>query len=190
MEIEGIKIDDTVDITDKVCPLTFVKAKVAIDELDDGEVIAIRMNDGEPVANVPRSIKDEGHQILKLVNNNDETYTLIVKKVRRRFMAERIKLSDFEEKVLNSSVPVLVDFYSDSCVPCKRLAPVVGTVEDERAESLSVYKVNINFDADAASEYEVTAAPTLVLFKDGKETARHTGVFRKDELTSWIDANI
>mgnify|MGYP003204408560 CR=1 FL=1 len=77
MEIEGIKIDDTVDITDKVCPLTFV----AIDELDDGEVIAICMNDGEPVANVPRSIKDEGHQILKLVNNNDETYTLIVKKV-------------------------------------------------------------------------------------------------------------
>ena len=47
MEIEEIRIDDTVDITDKVCPLTFVKAKVAIDELEDGEVIAIRMNDGE-----------------------------------------------------------------------------------------------------------------------------------------------
>ena len=74
-------IDDTVDITDKVCPLTFVKAKVAIDELDDGEVIAIRMNDGEPVQNVPRSIKEEGHQILKLVNNEDGTYNLIVKKV-------------------------------------------------------------------------------------------------------------
>ena len=73
MEIEGIKIDDTVDITDKVCPLTF--------ELDDGEVIAIRMNDGEPVQNVPRSIKEEGHQILKLVNNEDGTYNLIVKKV-------------------------------------------------------------------------------------------------------------
>ena len=81
MEIEGIKIADTVDITDKVCPLTFVKAKVAIDELDDGEVIAIRMNDGEPVQNVPRSIKEEGHQILKLVNNEDGTYNLIVKKV-------------------------------------------------------------------------------------------------------------
>ena len=81
MEIEGTKIDDTVDITDKVCPLTFVKAKVAIDELDDGEVIAIRMNDGEPVQNVPRSIKEEGHQILKLVNNEDGTYNLIVKKV-------------------------------------------------------------------------------------------------------------
>jgi tRNA 2-thiouridine synthesizing protein A len=64
-----------------VCPLTFVKAKVAIDELEDGEVIAIRMNDGEPVQNVPRSIKEEGHQILKLVNNEDGTYNLIVKKV-------------------------------------------------------------------------------------------------------------
>ena len=81
MEIEGIRIDDTVDITDKVCPLIFVKAKVAIDELEDGEVIAIRMNDGEPVQNVPRSIKEEGHQILKLVNNEDGTYNLIVKKV-------------------------------------------------------------------------------------------------------------
>ena len=70
-----------IDATDKVCPLTFVKAKVAIDELDDGEVIAIRMNDGEPVQNVPRSIKEEGHQILKLVNNEDGTYNLIVKKV-------------------------------------------------------------------------------------------------------------
>lgn len=81
MEIAGIKIDDKVDITDKVCPLTFVKAKVALDELDDGEVIAIRMNDGEPVQNVPRSIKEEGHQILKLTANEDGTYTLIVRKV-------------------------------------------------------------------------------------------------------------
>ena len=78
MEIAGITVDDTVDITDKVCPLTFVKAKVA---LEDGEVIAIRMNDGEPVQNVPRSVKEEGHQILKLVNNEDGTYSLIVRKV-------------------------------------------------------------------------------------------------------------
>ena len=78
MEIAGIAIDETVDITDKVCPLTFVKAKVALEELDDGEVIAIRMNDGEPVQ---RSIKEEGHQILKLVDNEDGTYNLIVRKV-------------------------------------------------------------------------------------------------------------
>ena len=50
-----IAFDDQVDITDKVCPLTFVKAKVAIEELDDGEVLAIRMNDGEPVQNAARS---------------------------------------------------------------------------------------------------------------------------------------
>ena len=105
-------------------------------------------------------------------------------------MPTRISKDNFEKEVLQADKTVLADFYSDSCVPCKRLAPVVGTVEDERAGSLLVYKVNINFDADAASEYEVTAAPTLILFKDGKETARHTGVFRKDELTSWIDANI
>lgn len=81
MEIAGITVDDTVDITDKVCPLTFVKAKVALEELEDGEVIAIRMNDGEPVQNVSRSVKEEGHQILKLINNEDGTYSLIVRKV-------------------------------------------------------------------------------------------------------------
>lgn len=75
------KIDDTVDITDVVCPVTFVKAKAALEELDDGQILAVRMNDGEPVQNVPRSIKEEGHQILKLETNEDGTYTLIVKKV-------------------------------------------------------------------------------------------------------------
>ena len=107
----------------------------------------------------------------------------------RSNMAERIKLQDFDDKVLNNPLPVLVDFYSDSCVPCKRLAPVLGTVEDEKAGELAVYKVNINFDADAAEKYEVSAAPTLVLFKDGKEKARHTGVFKKDDLISFIEAN-
>ncbi len=76
-----IKADAKVDITDKVCPLTFVKAKVSLDELEDGEVLAIRMNDGEPVQNVPRSMKEEGHQVLKLEDNEDGTYTLYVKKV-------------------------------------------------------------------------------------------------------------
>lgn len=74
-------ITDTVDITDVVCPLTFVKAKVAIEELEDGEILSVKMNDGEPVQNVPRSLKEEGHQILKLIDNNDGTYNLIVKKV-------------------------------------------------------------------------------------------------------------
>lgn len=75
------KVDDTVDITDVVCPVTFVKAKVALEELSEGEILSIRMNEGEPVQNVPRSIKEEGHQILKLLDNEDGTYNLIVKKV-------------------------------------------------------------------------------------------------------------
>ena len=75
-----IKFDDTVDITDVVCPVTFVKAKVALEELYEGQILSIRMNDGEPVQNVPRSIKEEGHQILKLDDNEDGTYTLYVKK--------------------------------------------------------------------------------------------------------------
>ncbi len=73
-------IDETVDITDVVCPVTFVKAKVALEELDDGQILSIRLNDGEPLQNVPRSIKEEGHQVLKLDANGDGTYTLIVKK--------------------------------------------------------------------------------------------------------------
>lgn len=74
------EIDETVNITDVVCPVTFVKAKVALEELDEGQILSIHMNDGEPVQNVPRSIKEEGHQILKLLKNEDDTYDLIVRK--------------------------------------------------------------------------------------------------------------
>ena len=74
-------IDETVDITDVVCPMTFVKAKVAMEELEIGQVLSVHMNDGEPVQNVPRSIKEEGHKILKLLQNEDGPYDLIVKKV-------------------------------------------------------------------------------------------------------------
>lgn len=74
-------ITDSVDITDVVCPVTFVKAKVALEELDDGDILSIRLNDGEPVQNVPRSIKEEGHKVLSLTENGDGTYQLIVQKV-------------------------------------------------------------------------------------------------------------
>ncbi len=76
----SIKADGFVDITDVVCPITFVKAKVAIEELDDGQVLEIRMNEGDTVFNVPRSFKEEGHKVIKTVNNGDGTYTLLVKK--------------------------------------------------------------------------------------------------------------
>ena len=74
-------ITDSVDITDVNCPITFVKTKVTLDELDDGDILAIRLNDGEPVQNVPRSLKEEGHKVLGLTQNDDGTYRLIVQKV-------------------------------------------------------------------------------------------------------------
>lgn len=61
-----IKPADTVDITDVVCPMTFVKAKAAIEELEVGDVLEVIMNEGEPVQNVPRSMKEDGQQVLKL----------------------------------------------------------------------------------------------------------------------------
>ena len=74
-------ITDSVDITDVNCPITFVKTKIALEELDDGDILSIRLNDGEPVQNVPRSVKEEGHEVLALDKNDDGTYQLIVKKV-------------------------------------------------------------------------------------------------------------
>jgi len=78
--MDEFTVDETVDITDVVCPVTFVKVKVALEELDSGQVLSIRLNDGEPVQNVPRSLKEEGHRVLKLTDSGDGTYNLIVRK--------------------------------------------------------------------------------------------------------------
>ena len=72
---------EKVDITDVVCPVTFVKTKVALEELEDGQILQVHLNDGDPVQNVPRSVKDEGHQVLKLKDNEDGTYELYIRKV-------------------------------------------------------------------------------------------------------------
>ncbi|MDR1084903.1 MAG: sulfurtransferase TusA family protein [Deltaproteobacteria bacterium] len=72
--------DAELDICDVVCPMTFVKAKVALDDLEVGQILAIRLNDGEPTENVPRSLKEDGHRVLKLTDNRDGTYRLLVKK--------------------------------------------------------------------------------------------------------------
>lgn len=74
------KVDAFVDICDVVCPITFVKAKIAIEELENGQVLEVRMNEGEPIQNVPRSFKDEGHKVTQVINNNDGTFTVLVEK--------------------------------------------------------------------------------------------------------------
>lgn len=101
-------------------------------------------------------------------------------------MAARISKNDFEEKVLKSLLPVIVDFYSDSCVACKKLAPVLGDLEDNYEDKLFVYKLNTNFDGELAEDYEVTANPTLILFVDGEEKARRVGPAKPAELEAWV----
>ena len=97
-------------------------------------------------------------------------------------MAARANAENFEELVLKSELPVLVDFYSDSCIPCKMMAGVVGGIEDDFEGKLNVYKVNVNFDEELASKYEVLAAPTFVAFNKGAETGRIAGKTTKDVL--------
>jgi TusA-related sulfurtransferase len=75
---DAVHSDAQVDITDVVCPITFVKTKVALEELDDGQVLEIRLNDGEPIQNVPRSLKDEGHKVTSVTKNEDGTWRLTV----------------------------------------------------------------------------------------------------------------
>ena len=76
-----IKVDETVDITDVNCPVTFVKTKVALEELDEGQILQVHLNSGEPVQNVPRSVKEEGHEVMRLDDNGDGTFELYIKKV-------------------------------------------------------------------------------------------------------------
>jgi TusA-related sulfurtransferase len=80
-EVQNIpQADARVDITDVVCPVTFVKTKVALEELEDGQVLEVRLNDGEPIQNVPRSLKDEGHRVTRVARAEDGTYLLTVVK--------------------------------------------------------------------------------------------------------------
>lgn len=81
MAQEEIAFDDEVDITDAVCPMTFVRAKAAIEELEIGEVLKVHLNEGEPMQNVPRSLKDDGQQVLRLAPSDEGTFDLYVKKL-------------------------------------------------------------------------------------------------------------
>ena len=76
----SITANEFIDITDVTCPITFVKIKVTLENMADGDILEVHLNSGEPVQNVPRSLKDEGHKVLELTENGDDTYTLFVEK--------------------------------------------------------------------------------------------------------------
>ena len=87
-------------------------------------------------------------------------------------MAARVTQDTFRKEVLEAEGLVLADFYSDSCIPCKRLSPVLAELEEAYGDALKVAKININFDLPLAEQYEVQAAPTLIFFKNGEEQDR------------------
>ena len=105
-------------------------------------------------------------------------------------MALRINAENFEEKVLKADRPVLVDFYSDTCIPCKQMAGILGDIEDENEDAIYIYKVNVNYDKDLAARYKVMSAPTLIFLKDGKQIERLTGAKKAAELEEIIDKNL
>jgi TusA-related sulfurtransferase len=73
-------IDVRLDITGLVCPVTFVKTQAVLEDMEDGQALEIRLNDGEPIQNVPRTLKDDGHRVLRALRNDDGTWTLVVVK--------------------------------------------------------------------------------------------------------------
>lgn len=104
-------------------------------------------------------------------------------------MAERWNADNFKEKINEKDKLVLVDFYSDSCVPCKRMSPVLAELEETYVDQLSLGKVNIAYEETLVETYEVSAAPTLVFFKNGEELTRLTGVQKKADLVNIIEEN-
>ena len=91
----------------------------------------------------------------------------------------------FEKEVLNSNIPVLVDFYADWCGPCKMLSPTVDEVANEN-DDIKVVKVNVDEAQDIAIKYQVMSIPTLVVIKNGNEVNRSVGVIDKEEILSMI----
>ena len=97
---------------------------------------------------------------------------------------------DFDERVLKSDEPVLVDFWAEWCVPCHMVSPVVEEIGQEKGESLRVAKVNIDENPEVTRRYGVTSIPTLMLFKGGEEKARVVGARGKEALLKEIDPHL
>lgn len=103
-------------------------------------------------------------------------------------MATKFTGNTFEQEVLQSDKPVLVDFYADWCGPCKMMAPVVDQLAEELGDTIKIGKINIDDDEETALKYKVMSVPTFALFKDGNLVKTITGAMPKQALIDFIQS--
>ena len=96
----------------------------------------------------------------------------------------------FEEEVLQSNLPVLVDYWAEWCGPCKMIAPILDSLTDEYAGKLKISKINIDENQKTPQKYGVRGIPTLMIFKNGNVEATKVGALSKSQLTAFIDSNL
>lgn len=94
--------------------------------------------------------------------------------------------ANFQKEVLESEVPVLVDFYADWCGPCKMMAPTLDEIAEEQSDILKVCKINVDDAPDVARAYRVMSIPNMVLFKGGKPVNRFVGVTDKSDIVEAV----
>ncbi|MCI8637191.1 MAG: thioredoxin [Clostridia bacterium] len=98
----------------------------------------------------------------------------------------KITNQNFEEEVLKSDKPVLVDFYATWCGPCQMMSPIIDEIAEENADTLKVGKVNIDENQDLAIKYNVMSIPTIIIVKNGKVEKTFVGVTDKNEILGAI----
>ena len=105
-------------------------------------------------------------------------------------MTKPIKDNEFESEVINSKLPVLIDFWAEWCGPCRMLAPILDQLSEEMEGKVKIVKMNIDENPETPSKFGVRGIPTMLLFKEGKQIATKVGVQPKNVLQEWINSSL
>jgi thioredoxin 1 len=105
-------------------------------------------------------------------------------------LIKQVTDTTFEQEVLQSDQPVLVDYWAEWCGPCKGLAPVLDEVAREYEGRLKIAKLNVDENSEIPPKYNIRGIPTLILFKNGVEVANKMGALSKSQLSAFIDSNL